>query len=472
MATGRLSVGVGKKGKASPHAMYIAREEKYAKPDNDLEKLEAVGVGNMPDWAKDKPNFFWRMSDEHERANGSVYREHVISLPRELSPDQRHELILDWIAQEIGDKHAYQYAIHNPPAADGGEQPHCHLMFCERIIDGIDRAPDEYFKRYNSANPEKGGARKANTGLPPVERKQALKAQRDRWEQTCNKHLELADSKVKINMKSYKDAGIKFTSLNYDMKDRNKPDVQATQDAAFAAKLEFRQALAERRTINIRDEINNLNIAAEYARQQEREQQQAAFALQQRQARAQAAAVAAVAAVAAEKAAAAAVIRNKRLGLPTFEHPKLANDPLIDKNKMMHDKHDLFAQKTERGISTKVDYIEFVERCSATVSYSDYLLKKDPFNDDLIESNGKLINKIDGLLDNASKYAKDAGFDKHPDVIAQQKSTDETLASAQEFVKYRCKVNYSVAPAFINDRQQQQPRQQQVERDYQPPSPR
>ena len=39
MAVARLSVGIGKKGKAAPHALYIAREEKYAKPDNDLEKL-------------------------------------------------------------------------------------------------------------------------------------------------------------------------------------------------------------------------------------------------------------------------------------------------------------------------------------------------------------------------------------------------------------------------------------------------
>lgn len=262
MAVGRLNVRAGKKGKASPHAMYIAREEKYAKPDDDLEKLEFVGVGNMPEWAKDKPNFFWKMSDEHERVNGTSYREHVISLPRELTPDQRHDLILDWIEQEIGDKHAYQYAIHNPLASDGNEQPHCHLMFCERELDGIERAPDQYFKRYNSKNPERGGAKKANTGMKPADRRTDLLAQRGRWEDTCNKHLELANSKARINMKSYKSAGINFTSLNYDMKDLQNPEVRQTQDAALTAKLEFRQALTDKKTINIRDEINKLNLAA------------------------------------------------------------------------------------------------------------------------------------------------------------------------------------------------------------------
>lgn len=267
MAVGRLSVSAGRKGMASPHAMYIAREGKYAKPDDDLEKLEFVGVGNMPEWAKDKPNFFWKMSDEHERANGTAYREHVISLPRELSAEQRHDLILDWIAQEIGDRHAYQYAIHNPPAADGMEQPHCHLMYCEREIDGIDRAPDQYFKRWNKYNPEKGGARKANTGLPPAERKQALKDQRTRWEDTCNRHLEQANSNARINMKSYKDAGRDYKSLNYDMRDLVNPAVRATQDAATRAKTAYIDALDERKTINIREEIERLNQIAEQAQQ-------------------------------------------------------------------------------------------------------------------------------------------------------------------------------------------------------------
>ena len=114
----------------------------------------------MPKWAEHDPNYFWKMADEHERKNGSTYREHVVALPRELDENQRHELVKDWIKNEIGEKHAYQYAIHNPPAMDGGEQPHAHIMFSERLIDGIERDPDQYFKRHNSKNPEKGGAKK------------------------------------------------------------------------------------------------------------------------------------------------------------------------------------------------------------------------------------------------------------------------------------------------------------------------
>ena len=249
MAIGRLSVGVGWKGKASPHAQYIAREGKYEKPSDSLEKLEHTAHGNMPRWAQADPNYFWQCADEHERKNGSTYREHVIALPRELSESQRLVLVQDWIDQEIGDKHAYQFAIHNPPALDGQEQPHAHIMFSERTRDGIERDPDQYFKRYNSKNPDKGGAKKANTGIAPAERRNDLKAQRDRWEQICNKHLELAHSDARISMKSLKDQGIDREPLNVPMLQINK----------LKAAIEFKQAKKESLAINAIDELTAIN---------------------------------------------------------------------------------------------------------------------------------------------------------------------------------------------------------------------
>ena len=73
---------------------------------------------------------------------------------------------------------------------DGKEQPHAHIMFSERTRDGVERDPEQYFKRYNSKHPERGGAKKANTGIKPSERKQDLKDQRNRWEELCNQHLD------------------------------------------------------------------------------------------------------------------------------------------------------------------------------------------------------------------------------------------------------------------------------------------
>lgn len=211
MAISRLSVKVGKTGKAQPHAAYIARQGQYADRLERGEKLEAADHGNLPSWAQHDPLLFWKAADLYERSNGSTYREHELALPRELNPAQRLALVQDWIKQELGDSHTYQFAIHTPRASDGREQPHCHLMFCERKLDGIARDPEQFFKRYNSKNPERGGARKANTGLKFSERQTALSAQRHRWEVLANEHLKSAGHDVSIDMRSYANQGVDKT---------------------------------------------------------------------------------------------------------------------------------------------------------------------------------------------------------------------------------------------------------------------
>ena len=212
MAIARLSMKVGKAGKAGPHAAYIAREGQYAGRLERGERLAATEAGNMPAWAQAEPGQFWQAADAHERSNGTTYREMEIALPRELSTDQQVELVRDWVKQELGDKHAYQWAIHVPTAADGGEQPHVHLMFSERQRDGIERDPEQYFKRYNAKAPEKGGARKgygpdAGKTKTKGERAEELKALRGRWEAACNLALERAGSLERIDMRSLAEQG-------------------------------------------------------------------------------------------------------------------------------------------------------------------------------------------------------------------------------------------------------------------------
>jgi len=163
----------------------------------------------MPAWAAHKPSEFWKAADTFERSNGCTYREIEIALPRELKPEQRLELVRDFVRQEIGDRHAYQFAIHNPKAAiAGGEQPHAHIMFSERLNDGIHRDPDQYFKRANGKDPERGGAKKVRFGETPTERKEHLVAQRERWADLQNKHLERYQHADRVDARSLKAQGI------------------------------------------------------------------------------------------------------------------------------------------------------------------------------------------------------------------------------------------------------------------------
>ena len=212
MAIGRLSVKVGKAGKAAPHAAYLAREGRYAQRLERGEKLEATEAGNMPAWARHDAQQFWQAADAHERKNGTTYREMEIALPRELDPAERAALVREFVHQEIGEAHAYQWAIHTPAAADGQEQPHVHLMFSERQRDGIERDPEQYFKRYNAKAPEKGGARKgygpsAGQTLSAAERAAELKELRGRWQDMANRHLERAGLAERIDMRSHAERG-------------------------------------------------------------------------------------------------------------------------------------------------------------------------------------------------------------------------------------------------------------------------
>lgn len=243
MAIGRLSMKVGKAGKAGPHAAYIAREGQYANRLERGEKLEATEAGNMPAWAQSNPLAFWQAADAYERKNGTTYREMEIALPRELDADQRAALVREFVRQEIGDRHAYQWAIHTPTAADGQEQPHVHLMFSERQCDGIERDPEQYFKRYNAKAPEKGGARKgygpsAGQTLTKAERAAELKELRGRWEAMCNAHLERAGVEQRIDMRSHAERG---TGLEPERKQL--PSQWRGQGRANV--IEFRQARAE-----------------------------------------------------------------------------------------------------------------------------------------------------------------------------------------------------------------------------------
>ena len=208
MATYHCSVRVGGKGKAAAHAAYISRSGKYA----DLragEKLEYVESGNMPKWAEHSPAQFWHSADQHERANGSTYREFELALPRELNPDQRRELVRDFVAQEIGDRHAYTLAIHNPRAAlTKGEQPHAHIMFTQRRRDEIERDPEQYFKRFNSKTPERGGCQKLSGGKTRAERRAELIALRERWAEKTNSHLKQYGHDASVDHRSLKDRGL------------------------------------------------------------------------------------------------------------------------------------------------------------------------------------------------------------------------------------------------------------------------
>src|SRR3546814_12273207 len=80
-----------------------------------------------------------------------------------------------------------QYAIHGPEGKLGGiPNPHIHLMYSDRVSDGIDRTPDRVFARFNPTHPAAGGCRKDSGGRTPIElRRQAKIGRASCRERVC-----------------------------------------------------------------------------------------------------------------------------------------------------------------------------------------------------------------------------------------------------------------------------------------------
>ncbi len=200
MAVYHLKMSVGSRaGGQSALAKndYIEREGRY---ELDREELEDKEHENMPEWAEDAPRSYWAAADEHERANGRLYREVQFALPKELNEAERRELASGFAKRLTeGERLPYTLAIHQ--GGPDGENPHAHLMFSERANDGIGRSREQWFKRYNAKEPEKGGARKSREAVPRTWLEQTRKA----WEREANEALRRAGREERIDGRSLAD---------------------------------------------------------------------------------------------------------------------------------------------------------------------------------------------------------------------------------------------------------------------------
>ena len=191
--TGSRNGGQSAKAKAD----YIQREGRYSR---DREEVLHTQSGHLPEWAE-RPADYWDGADLYERANGRLFKEVEFALPVELTLDQQRELV-DEFARHLteGERLPYTLAIH----AGNGENPHCHLMISERKNDGIERPADQWFKRYNGKQPERGGAQKSESLKP----KAWLEQTREAWSHYANRALEQAGHEARIDHRTLEAQGI------------------------------------------------------------------------------------------------------------------------------------------------------------------------------------------------------------------------------------------------------------------------
>ena len=281
-----LSVRTGSRSKghsARAAAAYIQREQEYERGRSLAGELVYAESGHMPRWAEAAPATYWRAADAHERANGRLFKRLEFALPLALDADQRRALAVGFAHHLTDDEHLpYTLAIH----AGKGTNPHAHLLISERGNDGLERAPARWFKRYNAAAPELGGARKSEALKP----KAWLEETREAWAALTNQALERAGHAVRVDHRSLAEQGIdRAPGLHLGpavmaLEARGIATDRGTEDRARArenAELERQLAEIAQRRAAIEREIEREGMVAEMAAEQARLSTPAAPSIQQ-----------------------------------------------------------------------------------------------------------------------------------------------------------------------------------------------
>ena len=182
-------------------AAYIQRTAEYSRDQDRADELLYTASGHMPAWAEADPTDYWNAADLYERANGRLFKRLEFALPTALTADEQQELAVGFAHHLTADEQLpYTLAIH----AGAGTNPHCHLLISERTNDGLERSPEQWFRRYNAAAPERGGARKTEALKP----KAWLEATREAWAEQANQALERAGHEIRIDHRSLEAQGI------------------------------------------------------------------------------------------------------------------------------------------------------------------------------------------------------------------------------------------------------------------------
>ena len=147
---------------------YISRDGKYAQAGRkEVVHLES---GCMPAFASSDARLYWSAADSHERSNGRLFRSLTAALPNTLDASARLELSRRFAAQVTGGELPYTLALHAGRSKQAGvdDNPHLHLVFSERVNDGVERGAERWFRRASpkKGDPASGGARKTDRTKP------------------------------------------------------------------------------------------------------------------------------------------------------------------------------------------------------------------------------------------------------------------------------------------------------------------
>ena len=180
---------------------YIGRVGKYgAACQDEVVHLES---GSMPSFASSDARLYWAAADCHERSNGRLFRSLTAALPNSLDSAGRLDLARSFAAHVTAGELPYTLAVHAGLSKKAGvaDNPHLHLVFSERVNDGVARAAEQWFRRAapKGSDPAAGGAKKSDRTKPRA----WLEETRQAWAAEMNLAFDRAGVSDRVTSESH-----------------------------------------------------------------------------------------------------------------------------------------------------------------------------------------------------------------------------------------------------------------------------
>lgn len=142
---------------------------------------------NAPEWAQDRERLWSEVEKAEVRRDAQLAREVEISLPHELTDEQRRQLVTDFTRENFVRKGMIaDVAIHRPHSYGDQRNHHAHILLTMREI-----GPEGFGKKKREWNS-----------------KAQLQEWREKWEKTANRYLERHGHEARIDHRSLEDQGI------------------------------------------------------------------------------------------------------------------------------------------------------------------------------------------------------------------------------------------------------------------------
>lgn len=149
-----------------------------------------VAPPDAPAWVFDRAAL-WTAAEKAERhPRACVAREVVFTIPREIAPADRESFVRHMLRPYVRRGAVCDVAIHAPSAADGGEQPHAHILITERAL-----TPTGFAKNKNDALL----AMFQSGGRMGGEKGEAIVRERERWADGMNAYFRARGLIVRVD---------------------------------------------------------------------------------------------------------------------------------------------------------------------------------------------------------------------------------------------------------------------------------